>query len=167
MATKHLRAHSAGISTPAVAGFLLPLLLAILIGLLVHGHQAQPTPARTQTAVSAETPSSTPTAPATAPPSAEEIAAANAAILAYCKNDLRQGTDCTLIDNSNVAAPGFVKSGVRMSGYFEGRNTSTDGAAVAKGSGNNWSVIWVGQGCVPTDIATKYAVPGSLGICGA
>jgi len=145
-----------------VVGFLLPIALATLIGLAIYAHSKPIQSAVTQTT----DPSGgvTATAPAE-PPTAAEVATADQAILGYCDNDLRQDTSCTLVPNSNVTAPGFVESGLKLSGTFATDGASPVGLALAKGSGTSWSVIWVGQTCIPQDTATQNAVPSSLNIC--
>ena len=145
-----------------VIGFLIPVFLAALIGLAIRAHSRPIQSPLTQTTNFSG--GVTSTAPAN-PPTADEIAAANAAILAYCRNDLRQDTSCGLVANSNKTAPGFVVSGLQMSGHFASDGSSAEGMALAKGSGSTWSVVWVGQNCIPLDIANQYAVPSSLNVC--
>ena len=155
---------AAGSSRLTVIGFLLPFALVLLMGFALHSHKRSVTNIPLSSTASSRT--STPTAGDTRQqPSGSEISSADAAILTYCQDDLRQGTNCSLIANSNVAAPGFVESGVRMSGYFEGQNSRTDGLALAAGSGSSWSVIWVGQGCIPQDIANQNNVPSTFNVC--
>jgi len=147
---------------------MLPLVLAVVVGTLLHltiKPLREPATIGASTAI-ISTGSATPNASSTSQlPSAADIESANNAILAYCRNDLRQGTNCTLISNSSVTAPGFVESGVRMSGYFEGHTSSTDGVALAKGGGGSWSVLWVGQGCIPKSIASSNDVTQPLQVC--
>jgi len=145
-----------------VVGFLIPIALAVLIGLVVHAHSKpiQAPVAQTTNASGGVTS----TAPAN-PPTPDEVNAANAAILSYCSNDLRQDTTCSLVAGSDKTAPGFVESGLKMSGHFATDGTSSEGLALAKGSGSTWSVIWVGQNCVPGDVASQNAVPSSLNVC--
>jgi hypothetical protein len=145
-----------------VVGFLIPVLLAILIGVAIRAHSRPIQAPLTQTTNFSG--GVTSTAPVN-PPTADEVAAANDAILAYCRNDLRQDTSCGLVANSNKTAPGFVVSGLQMNGHFASDGNSSQGIALAKGSGSTWSVIWVGQSCIPQDVANQYAVPGSLGVC--
>lgn len=148
-----------------IVGFLIPIALTILIGLAIYSHSRP-----IQTPV-AETTNASGGVTSTAPlntPSASDIAAANAAILAYCQNDLRQDTTCTLLPNSDNTAPGFVESGLKMSGSFASASTdgtSPVGLALAKGNGSSWSVIWVGQNCIPSDVASENSVPTTLNIC--
>ena len=146
----------------AVLGFLIPIALAVLIGLAIHAHSRPIQAPVAQTT----NPSGgvTSTAPAD-PPTADEISAANTAILSYCSNDLRQDTSCALVPNSVKTAPGFVESGLQMSGHFATDGTSSQGLALAKGSGGSWSVVWVGQNCIPADMASQNAVPSSLNVC--
>lgn len=150
-------------SDPLTAiGFLIPIALAILIGLIIHAHSKP-----IQAPVSQTTNPSggvTATAPVN-PPTADEIAAANSAILSYCNNDLRQDTSCALVANSDKTAPGLVESGLNMSGHFASDGNSSQGLALAKGSGTSWSVVWVGQNCIPKDVANQNSVPGSLNVC--
>ena len=147
---------------PATAlGFVIPILLAVLIGLLIRAHSNP-----IQAPVTETTNASggvTATAPAN-PPTASEIASANQAILNYCNNDLRQDTSCQLLSNT-MSAPGFVETGLKMSGSFAADGASPDGLALAKGSGTSWSVVWVGQSCIPQDVANQNAVPTSLNVC--
>jgi hypothetical protein len=145
-----------------IIGFLIPVLLAVLIGIAVRAHSRPIQAPLTQTTNFSG--GVTSTAPAN-PPSTDEIASANAAILAYCRNDLRQDTSCGLVANSNKTAPGFVVSGVQMNGHFASDGNSSEGMALAKGSGSTWSVVWVGQNCIPQDIANQYAVPSYLNVC--
>jgi hypothetical protein len=151
---------------PMIAvGFLLPIAFATLIGLAIYAHSKPIQMPESQTTnasggVTATAPVSTPTA--------TQVAAANAAILSYCENDLRQDTSCALIPNSDTTAPGFVESGLRMTGSFATSDTegaSPVGLALAKASGSSWSVVWVGQNCIPSDVASENAVPSSLNIC--
>ena len=155
-------------SRPAVIGFLIPFAVAVVIGVLLHlnGQQA-PSPESTGNTRGTQISPSTASGPQerTAPPSAEEVSQANAAILTYCRNDLRQGTNCTLIANTDKTAPRFVLSGVRMSGYFLGSYIVTDGWGLAQQSGGSWNVIWIGQGCIPKNVAGEHKVASSLGVC--
>ncbi|MEJ0072966.1 MAG: hypothetical protein WDN27_02675 [Candidatus Saccharibacteria bacterium] len=144
-------------------GFCIPLVLALLIGWGVHAHYSKPAPLPDDTtAASSASQSEAATGPL---PTASEIAAANAAILAYCSNDLRSDTNCSLVANSNATAPGFVESGISESGHYETGNNTTAGEALAKGSGSSWTVIWLGQGCIPQNIAEQNNVPNTLSIC--
>lgn len=145
-----------------IVGFLLPIILAVLVGLAIRAHSRPIQSPLTQNTNPSG--SVTSTAPVN-PPSADEIAAADNAILAYCRNDLRQDTSCGLVANSNKIAPGFVESGLKMNGHFAADGSSSEGLALAKGSGSAWSVIWVGQSCVPQDVANQYAVPSNLNVC--
>jgi hypothetical protein len=158
---------SKGVSRPAVIGFLTPLVIAILIAIALH-HPAPKTaaPATSSTSQAAAQAHDASVASG-AQPTEREVSAAKAAILAYCTSDLRQDTSCTLIGGHDGTAPGFVKTGVRTTGHFEDSGTVNDGEAVAKGGGSNWTVVWVGQGCIPSDIASKNGVPTSLGVCGS
>jgi hypothetical protein len=145
-----------------IVGFLLPIVFAMLIGFAIRAHSRPiQSPLAQNTNPSGGV---TSTAPVN-PPSSDEVAAADNAILSYCRNDLRQDTSCGLIANSNKTAPGFVESGVQMSGHFAADGSSAEGLALAKGSGSTWSVIWVGQNCLPQDIANQYAVPDTLSVC--
>jgi hypothetical protein len=145
---------------------LTPLVLAVLVAIILH-HPA-PKTASPATSTTTQTATHGSDAPASgAMPSDSEVANAKAAILAYCTSDLRQDTSCTLIGGHDGTAPGFVKTGVRTTGHFEDSGAVNDGAAVAKGGDNSWTVIWVGQGCIPSDIASKNSVPTSLGVCGS
>jgi hypothetical protein len=148
---------------PAViAGFLIPILVAVAIGLLIRIHSKPiAAPVEQQTNASGAV---TSTAPVN-PPTAAEVASANQTILNYCSSDLRQDTSCALIANSTVAAPGFVETGVKLSGSFASDGATPDGLALAKGSGTSWSVIWVGQTCIPKDVASQNNVPTTLTIC--
>lgn len=159
--------RSDGITRPAVIGFLTPLVLAVLVAIILH-HPAPKTaaPVASNTGQTATPASDTP-APSGAMPTDSEVSAAKAAILAYCTSDLRQDTTCTLIGGHDGTAPGFVKTGVRTTGHFEDSGAVNDGEGVAKGSGSSWTVIWVGQGCIPSDVASKNGVPASLGVCGS
>jgi hypothetical protein len=145
-----------------MVGFLIPIALTTLIGLAIYAHSKPIQSAVTQTT----DPSGgvTATAPAD-PPTAAEVAVANQAILSYCDNDLRQDTSCTLVPNTNVTAPGFVESGLKLSGTFATDGASPVGLALTKGSGTSWSVIWIGQTCIPQDVATENSVPSSLNVC--
>jgi len=143
-----------------IIGFLSPLLLAGLIGLLLHVHGHHQPAATTRPATAATT--GVPSGPL---PSGSAVSVANAAIVAYCNNDLRQDDHCSLVADSDVTAPGFVKAGIRESGHYATGDDTTDGVAVAKGSGSSWSVIWLGQGCVPKAVADQNQVPASLGVC--
>lgn len=143
-------------------GFLLPVALAVLIGLAIHAHSRPISAPVTQTTNSSG--GVTATAPANLPTTGE-ISAANSAILTYCSNDLRSDTSCSLVANSNKTAPGFVESGLQMTGHFATDGNSSQGLALAKGSGGTWTVVWVGQNCIPQDIASQNAVPSSLNIC--
>ena len=143
-------------------GFAAPIVLAVVVGLLIHAAArpiAQPLHQVTNAsgAVTDTTPVNQPTA--------AEVAAANQAILAYCSNDLRQDVSCSLMASSSMTAPGFVEAGLQMHGSFATDGSSSQGLALAKGSGTNWAVIWVGQGCIPRDVATQNDVPTSLNIC--
>lgn len=145
-----------------LVGFLIPVGLAVLIGLIIHAYsQPIPAPLRQETSPSGNVTATTPVNP----PTNAEIAAANQAILDYCSNDLRKDTGCSLIAGSTLTAPGFVETGLKMSGSFAADGTSAQGLALAKGSGNSWAVVWVGQNCVPTDVASQNSVPGSLKVC--
>ncbi|HUB93735.1 MAG TPA: hypothetical protein VMB52_04485 [Verrucomicrobiae bacterium] len=166
MAHNFLNKFSKKLLDPMVlVGFLVPVALAILIGLVIRANSnpiAAPVAQTTNASggVTAVTPVN--------PPSASEIASANQTILAYCDNDLRVNTSCALIPNSTSSAPGFVETGLHMSGSFAAADTggtSPDGLALAKGSGTSWAVIWVGQNCIPKDVATENAVPSSFNIC--
>jgi hypothetical protein len=166
MVNSFLRKLTKKLADPMVlVGFLVPVALAILIGLLIRANSnpiASPLAEATNPsgAVTAVTPVD--------PPTASEIASATQTILAYCDNDLRVDTSCSIIANSTSTAPGFVETGLQMSGSFAAEGTggtSPDGLALAKGSGTSWAVIWVGQTCIPQDIATQNAVPSSLNIC--
>jgi len=146
-------------------GFLMSIGLAVLIGMAIYAHSKPIQIPVTQTTNASGAVTST--APVN-PPTAAEVAAANAAILSYCQNDLRQDTSCALIANSDQTAPGFVESGLKMSGTFASSatdGTSPVGLALAKGSGATWSVVWVGQNCIPPDTASQNEVPSSLNIC--
>jgi hypothetical protein len=146
-------------------GFLIPVAIAILIGLVIRANSnpIQAPVAQTTNAsggVTADTPVN--------PPTANEIATANQTILSYCSNDLRVDTSCALLPNSTTIAPGFVETGLKMSGTFADADTggtSPNGLALAKGSGNSWAVIWVGQTCIPPDVATENSVPSAFTIC--
>jgi len=148
-----------------LAGFLIPVALAVAVGLLIRTHSNPiPSPVSQTTNASGNVTAVTPVNL----PTASEINSANQAILNYCDNDLRVNTSCSLIANSTVTAPGLVETGLKMSGSFatEGAGgSSPEGLALAKGSGTSWAVIWVGQTCVPKDIATQYSVPSSLNTC--
>lgn len=151
---------------PTLIGFMLPLVLAAVVGVILHASiKPVSAPAVVGTDAAAIGTVSNATNTTNQLPSAGDIESANTAILNYCRNDLRQGTNCTLINNTDVTAPGFVESGVRMSGYFEGHNSSTDGVALAKGGGSSWSVLWVGQGCIPKSIAASNGVTQPLQVC--
>jgi len=153
---------SDGFSLPAVIGFLAPLVLALLIGLVLSHHK----PAQTLSQKSSQTAVvSSDAAPVGTQPTDSDIEAANAAVLAYCSSDLRQDTSCALIPGSDVAAPGFVETGLKESGQFDPNGATNQGLGLAKQSGSSWSVIWVGQGCIPKDVAAQNNVPGSLNIC--
>lgn len=143
-------------------GFAVPIMLAVAIGLVVHA-AARPiaAPVHQETNASGAVTETTPVNQ----PTAAEIAAANQAILGYCSSDLRQDTSCSLISNSSMTAPGFVETGLQMHGNFAADGSSSQGLALAKGSGTDWAVIWVGQGCIPRDTATQNGVPTSLNIC--
>lgn len=144
---------------------MLPLILAAFVGLVLH-RTIKPISSPTPVGTDAAAIGTLSTTPATNQlPSAAGIESANTAILNYCRNDLRQGTNCTLLPSTDVTAPGFVESGVRMSGYFEGAHSSTDGLALAKGSGGSWLVIWVGQNCIPKDVAATNGVTQPLQVC--
>lgn len=148
---------------PAVIiGFLIPIGLAVLIGLAIQAHSKPIQDPLSQTTNASG--GVTATAPVN-PPTAAEVSAADAAILTYCSNDLRQDTSCLLVPNSNATAPGFVEAGLKMSGQFATDGNSSAGLALAKGGGNTWSVVWVGQNCIPQDVATQNNVPSSLSIC--
>ncbi len=149
-----------------IIGFTIPLILATFVGVLLQ-LSIKPVSKPASIGTDAAAIGTLPTMP-TAPnqlPAAADIESADNAILTYCRNDLRQGTNCTLIGNSSVTAPGFVESGVRMSGYFEGHTSSTDGIALAKGGGSSWSVLWIGQGCIPKNIANSNGVTQPLQVC--
>lgn len=143
-------------------GLAAPIVLAVAIGLVVHA-AARPiaAPVHQETNASGAVTETTPVDQ----PTAAEIAAANQAILAYCGNDLRQDTSCSLMSNSSMTAPGFVETGLQMHGNFAADGSSSQGLALAKGSGTSWAVIWVGQDCIPRDVATQNSVPSSLNIC--
>jgi hypothetical protein len=145
-----------------LVGFLIPLAAATLIGLAIYSHSKPIQSPVTQTTNASG--GVTSTAPVNAP-TLSDIAAANTAILSYCQNDLRQDTTCVLVPDSNATAPGFVESGLKMSGAFAADGSSPIGLALAKESGTSWSVIWVGQSCVPTDVATENGVPSSMNVC--
>jgi hypothetical protein len=157
-----VRSRLQRVTVPGIIGFCAPFALLILLALIFHHPVAPATTASTTTGDKTAASATTSAGPL---PTSDEVAAANQAILSYCTNDLRQGTNCTLISNSNVTAPGFVESGVRMSGYFEGNSSTTDGSALAKGSGSSWQVIWVGQGCIPKNVAQQNDVAASLDVC--
>jgi len=145
-----------------IVGFLVPIALATLTGLAIYAHSRPIQSAITQTTdpsggVTATTPVN--------PPTAAEVAVADQTILAYCDNDLRQDTSCAITPNSNVTAPGFVESGLKLSGTFATDGASPTGLALAKGSNTSWTVVWIGQSCIPQDVATENAVPSSLNIC--
>jgi len=145
-----------------VVGFLIPVALAVLIGLVISARSRPITqPLRQTTDASGSVTATTPVNQ----PTAAEVSAANQAILNYCSSDLRADTSCALIPDSSSTAPGFVETGLKMSGSFATDGTSPNGLALAKGSGNSWSVVWVGQSCIPKDIAAQNAVPGSLNVC--
>jgi len=150
-----------------VLGFLIPILLAVAVGLLIRANsQPVPIPETQTTNASGGVTSQTPANP----PSAAEVANANQTILNYCDNDLRADTSCEIIPNTDQTAPGFVETGLKMSGSFAAADTGGTtpvGSALAKGSGDSWSVIWVGQGCIPTDVASQNAVPSSFDVCAA
>ncbi|HUB93847.1 MAG TPA: hypothetical protein VMB52_05075 [Verrucomicrobiae bacterium] len=145
-----------------LVGFMIPIAFATLVGALIYAH-ANPikAPVAQQTNASGSVTATTPVDP----PTATEIATANQIILSYCSSDLRADTSCALVGNSTTTAPGFVETGLKMNGTFATDGASTNGLALAKGSGSSWAVVWVGQGCIPQDIATEYAVPSSLNIC--
>jgi hypothetical protein len=148
-----------------VVGFLIPVAIAVLIGIAIYAHSQPITIPESQTTNASG--GVTSTSPAN-PPSAADIAAADAAILMYCQNDLRQDTSCALISNSNSTAPGFVESGLKMSGSFAASDTegaAPQGLALAKEDGTSWDVIWVGQTCIPNNVASENGVPSSLNIC--
>ena len=148
-----------------LVGFLIPIGFATLIGLAIYAHSKPISLPESQTTNASG--GVTSTAPIN-PPTAAEVATANAVILAYCQNDLRQDTSCALIPNSNATAPGFVESGLKMSGTFAAADTegaAPEGMALAKGSGSSWSVVWVGQSCIPSDIASENGVPSSMDVC--
>jgi hypothetical protein len=143
-------------------GFTIPILLAVLIGMLIRAHSNPITaPLKQTTNATGTVTSTTPVNP----PTADEVAAANQAILNYCSSDLRQDTSCQLIPNSTATVPGFVETGVKMSGSFANDGATPNGLALAKGSGTSWSVVWVGQNCIPQDVASQNAVPKSLTVC--
>jgi hypothetical protein len=145
-----------------LVGFLVPVGLAVLIGLIIHAY-SQPigAPVRQETNASGAVTATTPVDP----PTEAEIAVANQTILSYCSNDLRKDTSCSLIAGSTVTAPGFIETGLKMSGSFATDGTSAQGVALAKGSGTSWAVVWVGQSCIPKDVATQNSVPGSFKVC--
>lgn len=145
-----------------VVGFLVPMALAILVGLAIHA-RSKPISAPVHQTTNASG-NVTATTPVNLPTS-DEVAAANQAILAYCSSDLRQDVSCALVPNSSTTAPGFVETGLRMSGSFATDGSSSEGLALASGSGSSWSVVWVGQNCIPKDVASQNAVPSSLTIC--
>lgn len=158
----HVSIAKKGFDSAVIAGFLLPALVAVLIGLAIRAHSR---PIQTPMA---QTTDSSGSVTATAPvnlPTAAEIAAANAAVLAYCENDLRQDTSCALVLGTDTTAPGFVEAGLKLDGHFATDGNSSQGLALAKGSGDSWVVIWVGQSCIPPDVATQNSVPSSLNIC--
>ncbi|HSX06959.1 MAG TPA: hypothetical protein VLG92_04515 [Candidatus Saccharimonadia bacterium] len=154
------------VAGPTIIGFFLPFLLAACAGILFHLYNkpvSRPFTTGTNiTAIGTTSPTSTISNDL---PTTADVASANAAILDYCRNDLRTGTNCTLLANSDITAPGFVESGVRMSGYFEGHSSATDGVALAKGGGSSWSVIWIGQGCIPKNVANSNNVTQPLQVC--
>ncbi|HEY4160934.1 MAG TPA: hypothetical protein VGM08_02635 [Candidatus Saccharimonadales bacterium] len=145
-----------------IMGFLIPVALAVLIGLII-GARSRPITQPVQQTTDASG-SVTATAPVNQP-TAAEVSAANQAILNYCSSDLRADTSCSLLANSTKTAPGFVETGLKLSGTFAVDGASPNGLALAKGSGSSWSVVWVGQSCVPKDVASQNAVPGTLNIC--
>jgi len=158
---RHFRQNS--FSRVTLIGFLLPLVLALLIGGLLSHHK--PAKAVNSNNTRDTTVVSSNAAPAGTQPTDSDIAAANAALLAYCSNDLRQGTSCSLINGSDVAVPGFVEVGISETGQFDPNGASNKGLGLAKQDGASWSVIWVGQDCIPKDVATQNAVPAALNIC--
>jgi len=149
----------------SIIGFLLPMALAILIGFAIYAHSKPIQMPESQTTnasggVTSTSPVNTPTA--------AQVSAANDAILSYCENDLRQDTSCALVPNSDSIAPGFVESGLKMTGTFATSDTqgaSPAGLALAKENGDSWVVIWVGQNCIPKNVASENGVPSSLNIC--
>jgi hypothetical protein len=145
-----------------LVGFLIPIGLAILVGLIIHTY-SQPiaAPVRQETNPSGAVTATTPVNP----PTDAEVAAANEAILNYCSSDLRKDTSCSLIAGNTVTAPGFVETGLKLSGSFATDGASPNGLALAKGSGNSWAVVWVGQSCIPADVAAQNSVPTSLKVC--
>ncbi len=145
-----------------VVGFLIPISLAILIGLIIS-MRSQPIAQPVQQTTDASG-TVTATAPVN-PPTAAEVSAANQAILNYCTSDLRANTSCALTPGSTSTAPGFVETGLKLSGTFAADGASPNGLALARGSDNSWAVIWVGQNCIPRDVATQNAVPASLNVC--
>jgi len=160
MAGFHIRDKVFDTATPV--GFLLPFLVAALIGWAIYAHSKPvAAPLNQETAPSGKVTVTTPALP----PTAEEVDAADAAILAYCTSDLRADTGCSLVADSNQTAPGFVLSGLHMTGQFAVDGAGTDGLALAKGSGSSWHVVWVGQQCIPQEIATQNRVPAALTIC--
>lgn len=142
-----------------LVGFAIPFLLAALIATAFHIHTAVQKHNQTASSQNGQTVATGPL------PTADEISNANNTILSYCSSDLRQDTSCALVPNSDVTAPGFVETGLQMSGSFADDGSSSQGLALAKGSGANWEVVWVGQNCIPQDVATKNQVPASLNIC--
>lgn len=140
-------------------GFALPFLLAVIVATLFHMHTSVQKHHQATTEQSTQAQQTGPL------PSADEVTAANNTILSYCSSDLRQDTSCSLMPGSDVTAPGFVEAGLQMSGSFANDGSSSQGLALAKGSGTNWDVVWVGQNCIPPDVAAKNKVPATLNIC--
>ncbi|HSX31381.1 MAG TPA: hypothetical protein VLE99_05685 [Candidatus Saccharimonadales bacterium] len=155
-----LRLQLTHVSPSAVLGFVVPFALAVLIGLLLRPH-----PVSMPSNATSTTSQTSSAATSGSQPTAAEVSAANAAILTYCRSDLRADTSCSLIPNSSITAPGFVKTDLSMTGQFATDGSSSRGSALAKGAGNAWSVIWVGQGCIPKNVATGNNVPASLNVC--
>lgn len=153
-----------------IIGFIVPFACVAVIGLALRIHTSitrKTSPVQSGTANTTKPANASAGATPTigVQPSAADVAAANAAILAYCTSDLRQDSYCSLIANSNIAAPGFVASQITETGSFADGVTSSQGTALAKASGATWSVVWVGQGCVPQNVAKQYSVPNAFTIC--
>lgn len=144
-----------------IAGFAIPIFLALLVASFLH-FVNQPGSVDSKKLATKSSTISSGTGPL---PSSEEINAANNVILEYCSRDLRKDTSCTLNEGTNQTAPGFVEIGLRINGSFAADGSSSQGLALAKGSGQEWSVIWVGQNCIPHSIAATYNVPMSLHTC--
>ena len=143
-------------------GFAVPFAITILLGVLIHS-QLHPIAAPIDQASDGTPQQSAPVS--TTMPTADDVASAKQAVLQYCQNDLRKDTSCRLSNAAPVTAPGFVEVSIVESGQFEGSASSMQGLGLAKSTSNGWQVIWVGQGCVPQNVAAQNQVPTTFSIC--